>query len=262
MQKIIAAMALATAPFIVQAAEPRVLPQMSGQEVQAAGLAGATGRAIFLHDRAAAVASDALGVLTGGKRDGRVRGWITEDKQGSVVVTFYDAAPAALYRIEVDARGKLAASPAALDSPQTLSAFEAGAVAARALASKASFERCAQNYNTVVLPASAGQGWTVYMLPAATRSSVIPLGGAVRVDTDGQRITAQRAFSRSCIALQADAKAVAMMTTHLLDPLPTETHVFWSLWSRRPIYVSMPHEGTLWEVNSDQLTLISRDIKP
>ncbi len=232
---------------------------MSPQEVKAAESIGALGKKIYLHDRAASVASDELKTLKD-KGTSQIRSWVTEEKSGEIAVTFINDTPAAIYRAVVGADGKLARPIAVFNTPQALTPFEAGAAAARKIASAASFERCAKIYNPVVIPASnnAGLEWAAYMLPAPASGDVVPMGGAVRIETDGQRITAQRAFSRSCSSLRAGTDVAALMTSHLLDPAPVETHVFWSLWSRRPVYIAIPATGAVWEVNSDKIALIQR----
>lgn len=42
-----------------------------------------------------------------------------------------------------------------------------------------------------------------------------------------------------------------MMITHILDPVPTEAHVHWSLWADTPQYVST--EGGLWAIKDGQV---------
>ena len=48
------------------------------------------------------------------------------------------------------------------------------------------------------------------------------------------------------------------MITHLLDPIPTEAHVFWSLWARKPMYVATPPNGTIWVVDDGKIKLVER----
>jgi hypothetical protein len=65
---------------------PKELPPE--QEVAAIQSAETTGLSIFRHDQAAAVATDAAFKLRAFKKDKRVRGWITEERDGQIVVTF------------------------------------------------------------------------------------------------------------------------------------------------------------------------------
>lgn len=240
------------------------LPQALPLEQEQAALRSAEriGRSMFRHDHAAAVATDALFAETAAKKEGRVRGWITETRQDDIVVTFVDDSPAALYRVTVSAEGR----PGPVTTytvPEPLSAYEAAAARARLAAMSATFEPCAQNYNSVVLPAEAGADaeapWRVYMLPGTTRHDVVPIGGSYRFETKDGAMVSQRAFTRTCITLPRNpGKGGVLMITHLLDPVPTEVHVFWSLWAGAPMMVATPPDGTIWGIENGRIELIER----
>lgn len=217
------------------------------------------GAAIYRHDHAAAIATDAAFEIRAFKRDKRVNGWITEEKGSDIIVTFIDKVPAALYRVTVSNSGAVTGGVTTLDSPTPLTAFESGAAAARALAMKSGFAPCSDKYNSVVLPdKSLANNWVVYLLPGTTRKNVVPIGGTYRVETDAKTVTSRRGFTRTCIALQYDARSASLMITHLLDPTPTEVHVFWGLWSGKPLYAgTLPH-GTIWAVESGKIRLVKR----
>jgi len=229
----------------------------SEQEAAAIRFAETTGIAMYRHDQAASVATDAALKLREFREDKRVRGWITQERDGQIVVTFLDATPAALYRIPVPANG-VAGDVVVLESPTPLSAYESGAAAARANALKAPFQACSKGYNSLVMPAAsaAGGDWVVYLLPATTRNDIVPIGGTYRIETNASGITGMRPFTRSCIALQMPADAQGLMITHLLDAVPTEAHVFWSLWADKPLYVSTP--GGVWAVERGTIRRVER----
>jgi hypothetical protein len=46
------------------------------------------------------------------------------------------------------------------------------------------------------------------------------------------------------------------MITHLLDAVPTEAHVYWSLWAGTPMYLSTPPTGGLWAIESGAIRKI------
>ena len=210
-----------------------------------------TGRTIFEHDRAAAAATDVAMAQRAFKRDRRVRGWLTEARDGGIVVTFIDDTPSALYRVLLSADGE-PGSLLALDSPEPLSDFEAGAATARRVALESGFQPCSKTYNTVVLPDETVDGaWVVYLLPGTTRHNTVPIGGTHRVEVRDDAVVAQRAFTRTCITLSRSAKTAAMMITHILDPMPTEAHVHWSLWAETPMYVST--EEGVWAIEEGRL---------
>jgi hypothetical protein len=108
----------------------------------------------------------------------------------------------------------------------------------------------------VVLPEGDNR-WTVYLLPGTTSPTIVPLGGSHRLDMADGRITASRGFTRSCIQLSRapstrGAKVVGMMVTHLLDPTPTEVHVYWSLWARTPMFVATPNDE-VWQIEEGRI---------
>jgi hypothetical protein len=232
------------------------LRALSPQEAATLRADEVVGRAMYLSDRAAAVATDAALELDAFRKESRVRGWITQAHGDAVTVTFIDATPAALYRATVSDAGKLVGKVEAYATPLPLSPIEASAAAARAVALGAKFQPCSARYNTVVLPTggSAADKWLVYLLPATTQPGVIPIGGAYRMTVDHGTIVAQRPFTKSCIALEDDPRAVGLMITHLLDPTPTEVHVFWSLWAHKDMYVST--EGATWAIHDGRIRLV------
>lgn len=241
---------------------PSELPLV--QEESALRMAERTGSLIFRHDRAAAVATDALAKAHGFKRDERLQGWVSEELGQDIVVTFLGSKkgdPAeALYRVKVDSDGRLVGKAVVLATPEPLSDFEAGAAKARSIATALEFQPCAEKYNSVVLPSEGGiSTWVVYLLPSTTEKHVVPIGGAYRVEVDNGSGEAKiRPFTRTCIQLQNEPKALGLIVTHLLDPVPTEVHVFWSIWAKKPIVVSTPPHGTVWLVDGASIKLVER----
>lgn len=234
------------------------------QVAQAILDAEATGRAIYLHDQAAAVATDAVMKLKAFRQDGKrgqLAGWITEQRDEGIVVTFLssESIPRARYRATVASDGRVTGEVEALEEPAALSSYELGAARARATAATAKFEPCSKTYNSVVLRDDReGGGWIAYLLPGTTQHGVVPIGGSYRLDLDatGEKVVGQRGFTRSCIVLENPRDAVAIMITHLMDPVPTEVHVFWSAWARKPMYVGTSQGG--WKIENGRIALMNR----
>lgn len=260
MIRYVLALLLAVSCLVAKADEPLPAQLPPGQEAAAINTAEITGLAMYRHDRAAAVATDAALKIRAFKEDKRVKGWVTEERDGGIVVTFLDATPAALYRATVSDDGDLTGAVEAFESPQLLTEFQSGAAAARALAISSGFQPCSDKYNSVVLPAheSAAKKWDVYLLPSTTKNDVVPLGGTYRVETDGHAVISHRGFTRTCISLQTGPRVVGLMITHLLDPTPTEAHVFWSLWAKKDMYVATPPNGTIWSIEGGKIRLVRR----
>lgn len=252
---IIAALALNGTPAYSESALPSALP--AAEESAAIASAEWTGLTIYRHDQAAAVATDAALALRQIKRDKRVRGWVTEDLGSEVLVTFLDETPAALYRVPV--KDGIAGTVEVLKTPTPLSPYESGAANARFLALSAKFEPCSKRYNSVVLPGSTpSEDWVVYLVPGTTKSNIVPIGGTFRFGIKNSEVVSQRGFTRTCITLPSDPKAVALMITHLLDAVPTEAHVYWSIWAKKPMYVATPPDGTIWHVDGAKIGLVER----
>jgi hypothetical protein len=251
-------LALTFVCLTVLAEEPLLKALPPAQEAAALQAAQVTGLAIYRHDHAAAVATDAVFKLDQFRKDERTRGWITEEQQDDITVTFIDQEPAALYRVTVNKDG-VAGQVRVMDRPIALTSYEAGAAAARAAAVASPFQPCADKYNSVVLPSADGrEKWAVYLIPGTIKKGIIPFGGAYRMGVSGKEVLSQRAFTRTCITLQANENAVGLMITHLLDPVPTEIHVFWSISTHQPIYVGTPPNGTVWAVEGGKIKLVER----
>ena len=258
MSRYLLPLVLAVCCLSVSAEEPLPKELPLDQEATALRSAESTGLSIYLHDRAAAAATDAInhGQFKGDKR---VRGWVTQEQQGQIVVTFIDQTPAALYRVAVSSNG-VAGPVTALENPTPLTSYESGAAVARAAALASPYRPCAATYNSVVLPlpSATSNSWAVYLLPGTTQNDVVPIGGSYRFTVSGSKIISQRGFTKTCIALHTGPNVAGLMITHLLDPIPTEAHVFWSLWAKKPIYVATPPNGTIWDVEGNEIKLVER----
>lgn len=224
------------------------------------------GRQIYIHDHAVVVVSDAAQPLFTEKARQHLRGYITEEKAGVIVVTYFgtgdDGHMAAWYRAAVGPDGRLLGTVSQYETPQALSDFEYRAAAARQTGMGYKFRPCAQNYNTVVLPTSGG--WQVYLIPGTTENDLVPFGGTYRVDTDttGRTIVAGRGFTKSCLTLSTKAKAedepVTILVSHLLDPQPTEAHVFWQLWSHQRWRIVTVANSLSWQIEKGRISYVGK----
>jgi hypothetical protein len=230
------------------------------------------GTSIYVHDSAASRATDELIRRGFVDTDKRIRGWITamNGSADAVIVTFVgdvDGTPHALYRVSVPPAD---AEPGfeVLKPAQSLTHVERALYAARTLAIadlKKQKDLCAETYNTVVLPLQR-QGdpvILVYALAATDKPGVVVAGGHIRysISADGARIEGQRTFTKSCMVMSpddaADPKNVeAMVLTHLLDPVPTEIHVFLSRLHKRPFYIGTSMNQLVWKVDGSVIQLM------
>ncbi len=225
------------------------------------------GRQLYLHDRAAWLATDAM---LADKRMRKLKkslgGWLTEPTALGVRVIFIskDDSPRRLYEIDVDEAERL--SEPTVESVVPLTAEHLAQLRARNLAASQSFMQCARKYNVVVLPSS--NGMRVYLMPGFAQHGVYPLGGyhLYEIDGTGEKILSSRKFTNTCIehqdspkGLPEGAKPSFGMFTHLLDPQPTEAHVFVSLYAKVPLMIMTSDDSStrmVWSVQRGKIELI------
>lgn len=222
------------------------------------------GRLLFEIDHAASVTTDDL-------RERRVtmagiRGW-TVERDGNAMLVYYYArgegdALVAVYRGRVE-RGRVVSReifPEGRRPP--LTPAQRRIAAAREAMDGFVYQRCTQaRLNlTVIPPENAGAPVELYALAAQTEANVYPFGGhyLLTISADG-RIASQRPFASGCLntpTREGGRRPRAVHVTHLLDPLPTEIHVFMSVWTRLPLYVGTADPQRIWEVTGDRIRLV------
>ncbi len=257
---------LAIAPTTARA-EDDDAPKPIPAELQAAVTrAEFLGRQLYLHDRAAWLATDAMLADKRAKAlKTRIGGWVTEPSAHGIRVIFIsnDETPVRLYQIEMDEGEAL--SEATLESPEPLAPEHHAQLRARALAGSQSFMTCSKQYNVVTMPSA--EGIRVYMMPSFPALGVYPLGGYHLYETDsaGEKILASRKFSNGCIEHRdaakgqpKDAKPAFGMFTHLLDPQPTEVHVFVSLYAKVPMMIMSVDNKLTWTVVKGKIALLDK----
>jgi hypothetical protein len=187
-----------------------------------------------------------------------IRGWVVEPSGDLLTVTYYGLdgpTPFAIY--VADYRdGKVVADhvPDAAGD-RSLSAQAVRMAAAHDVALAQPFGACVDaRFNTVTLPPRPGSGVIpVYLLTPMVKANVYPVGGHHEVDIgpDG-KLSATRDFTRACLPMERPDKAGTLYVTHLLDPHPTEIHVYLSLWSGSPIFVGTSKD-VVWSVNGTRI---------
>ena len=198
----------------------------------------------------------------------RVGGWIVDGPAEAPELVFFDNAGVRPVYVARFRDGKLISGEVASAGAAELSAPRRRLIAARqaALAAldKSGAGRCSEAaMNSVVLPAAApGEPTLVYFLEPQRVIDAFPFGGhyLFPVDPSG-RAGPMRRFAKTCIeisrvaARKDDETVVALLITHLLDPLPTEIHVFSSLAARLPVTVGT-RDGRTWQVDGTRVRLI------
>lgn len=115
-------------------------------------------------------------------------------------------------------------------------------------------------FNTVVLPSRDNGPVAVYLLSAQQKADTWPMGGNYRVivASDGA-VLASRPYSVGCLnvtqpRLPPGATPVGFIVSHLLDPTPTEVHVFASYSMHSPVFVTTP-DRKVWKVEGRTIAL-------
>ena len=235
-------------------------PTVSEAETAALEKAVSRGRLIYAYDQAAWHGTDDLREKVPDFAT-KVGGWIVDGPADAAEIVFFDrdqADPKAVYIAKFENQRLVSSRVLGSADDRSLSAARKAMIAARHAAvqefagSEATLCK-EQPPNTVVLPpTAAGEPTLVYLLTPQTDLETIPLGGHYRVTvTPDGRAEEVRPFSKSCIdlpLLQNGETLLALAITHLLDPVPTEIHVFSSLAAKLPLYVGTSN-GKLWEVD-------------
>lgn len=221
---------------------------------------------LFDYDRAAWVASDALMAELKDMPRGKPGGWVvTAAADNTLEVSFVADDGGRYYRFYVatvrDHRVIKTAFTKGAD--EALTADQLAMIAARNAAVMAVAPVCVDSpYNTVVLPSSTIRGANdVYLLTPQLDAAIYPVGGHTRVTVgDDGGIIAKHAFLNTCLTfggekdIPADVTDRVAVVSHVNDPLPTEIHVFVSIWMQGPMVVVIPETEKAWMVAGTEIT--------
>jgi hypothetical protein len=218
------------------------------------------GRLMFGLDRAAWVATDDMVARIRDLEASGIRGYIVEPRPNGFDVIFYAASGNDLvqaYRGRVGRSGVESREVFAPALRPPLSPAQRRLVAAVNAAAGSGRRPCGQRFNPLVIPPEAPDSpIDVYLMTPQTAEGV-PFGGHFRVTVapDGS-IASSRAFTNSCLVMPRPPRnAVGIVVTHLLDPLPTEIHVFSAMAAGVPVYVGTSDGSRIWHVTGDRITL-------
>jgi len=222
------------------------------------------GVAIFDQDTRAAVATDLLFAKKIDPRKEGLRGWIVEGDKEKMLVRFIrekESVLEAFYDVMFDARKKpVIAEP----TDRKLSDHQHAQFKARSLALKNITRPASKNYNLVMLPNPARDGFLVYALAATTEANAVMVGGHYRfmISRDGERLERSDELFKSFMVLSTKpedlppgTKLEALTMTTLVSDMPLETHVYLSLLHRMAFYVATPDQH-VWKVQDGKMQII------
>jgi hypothetical protein len=237
----------------------------SAAEKAATDLALARGRLIYAYDQAAWHGTDAM-LKKIEHPEKIVGGWIVDGPAAAPTLIFFDqdkAEPHAAYIAEFRDNRLTAERLVASDSPERMLSAERKAMIAALQKGKQAWRDAkplfcsTRSPNSVVLPPERPGGpHLVYILTPQVANGAYPFGGHFRVEigADGS-VGASRAFTNSCLTMElpkGDASGMFFTITHLLDPVPTEIHVFTAQAAGMPIVVATGSDR-IWIVSGAEI---------
>jgi len=236
-----------------------VAPAAAQQSIGTADLATVSKRGALLYafDQAAWHSTDAM--LAKGlpqERMQAIRGWVVEPDGDLLSVTYYGfegTTPYAIYIADIR-DGKVVGDRVPGPDSTALSARGVRMAAAASVARAQSFPRCVDRpFNTVILPPEPDGVVPVYLLTPMLNAGEYPFGGHHEVDVgpDG-KVVGTRDFTTTCFPMKPTREVEMVFVTHLLDPHPTELHVYLSLWSHKSVAVGTGEER-IWVVSGTQI---------
>lgn len=241
---------IATAPALAQARAP-------GEQAQL-DFAVQRGQLIYAFDQAAWHTTDVLREALPRARHHEVKGWLVEPDGDDLSVLYYGyegGTPYGVFAARFRGGKVISSREIAPDAPRALTGVQQQMAAARKAAMATDLVPCARAlFNTVVVPpVSAGAPVDVYLLTPQTRDVYYPFGGHYRVTVGADGVvTSSRPFTRTCLQIEGGENLAGMVVTHLLDPTPTEIHVWLAAWTGVPVIVSTG-ENTQWTVTADAI---------
>jgi hypothetical protein len=247
------------APAGEPAAEPAAPPErpvltpppgpLTRAETAQLAAAGARGQLLISLARAGIIGTRDMLSRVSDPEGAGIAGWIAQPEGNGTKIIFYaraDTGPVAVYRADI-LGGRVVSRDVFLggDRP-ALNPIEARMAAARDITDALENQACGgQPFNVFVIPpASASAPVDVYQISPATQRGRFPVGGHFKsVVAAGGTVSATHSFAEGCPDLVAPETPAgqapqAVSVAASADPLPTEIHVFLSLWSGRPLRVA------------------------
>ena len=229
------------------------------------------GNTMYQYDRAAWLTSDDILARLPLDRQPEVGGWIVTATANGLHVDYFGkdaAAERVVYSADI-VRGAVThaavypATAAPVLTEPALQMARALRAAWNEMNRQTDWQPCAPaRFNTIVLPPEANGTVPVYFLTPQTETNSFPFGGHYEIDIASDGKTAnKRAFTRGCLTMakQPPGKGsapAALFVTHLMDPHPTEIHLFEQHYLGVPVFVGTGPKS-LWKVESGTIEDVS-----
>jgi hypothetical protein len=267
MLTVLAALAALPLPAVASAAPASVPSLASPSAVQAATLRAVVdrGRLLFDLDRAAWVATDNFLKKLPDPNAAGFKGYVVDrEGEGFAVIFYRDEDDGLIGRYIVHVSGGRVTSARLLTGAERLplTPLQMRMARARSVAPGPEYRPCTNAaFNVAIIPPTwLDEPLEMYLISPQTVTNVYPFGGhyLLRVTPDG-RLLSVRKFTNSCLNMEPPkggrrGEPAALFVTHLLDPIPTEIHVFLSLSARQPVIVVIGDPPRVWMVTGDGIS--------
>lgn len=261
-------------PLVLALAPIAALADPTAAELSAASEAEARGAEIYAYDQAAWHSTDQLLVdlkkrkssMEQVSREG-MAGYVVEPAgTGLLLATYYgvkDGKTVAMARYwvrgsKVERGGFLKQGDDPALSPMALLLVETRRKTIDAAIADKVFICTKGQPNTVVLPPRADGSIPAYLLSASVQTGRFPAGGHYRYVFGGDgTLLSSRAFTKACVDVDTAGlpkKAEGFGVSHMLDPQPTEIHVFVSYNVPVKLFVITDANRSLWLVDSGKVS--------
>lgn len=192
-------------------------------------------------------------------------GWLVTRKNGKLEALFIAKDTTGRPQVVAIAQPTDQAKPRldTLQSPRALTDAEAALWQARGLAFTARITPCTKSYQPVIIPVEAAgkKQIFVYLLPLAPAGTMM-LGGyyRIRISADGSQILDTHGYTRSCLKMQRNPKAVGIAVTESESPTPTAPQVYANLRYDLPIYVTTSKNNMHWKIEQGRIKPLKKPV--
>jgi hypothetical protein len=260
----LAALAAMSAPLAVSAKDTFRPEAMSPADAALADRAVTRGWLMYAYDQAAWHGTDDMAAKMPDYAS-KVEGWIVDGPANAAHLVFYSKDkdnPKAVYVADFRDLTLVSSRVIGPSDDATLTSAQLGLIEARRRAKAAILDAkvgfCAKAApNSIVLPPERPGGpYLVYFMTPQTGNAMVPIGGHFLIEVAaGGAVGNPRAFSKSCLELPVRSAGAAdgrmAFVTSLLDPVPTEIHVFTMIAMHLPLVVGTTQNRLLWSLDMD-----------
>jgi hypothetical protein len=216
------------------------------------------GKRLYEYDQAAWHTTDTLREDIKDLENSGIKGWVVTAEGAAWRAIYFGISkngPFGIYTALWDGKAVSDRKVLTAGTQQQLSAEQLRLISVQQIAKPAGLGNCSRaQFNSVILPSEkSGDPDSVYYLTPQTENSAYPFGGHHRIDVKDGKIVARRSFTKACMTLSTEPQPgskgpSALVVTHMLDPVPTEIHVFSVFASKIPLYVLTTSNNQTWAV--------------